>query len=540
MQNFVLTVIDGLRGDIPNFDKLEQIVSDEVSIDRDLDTLEEIFNGGTSIPSWRSNHLQPEPSVASLLTGLYPREHGIFGTGENLRPGVETLMDCLSDNNFHSILMNGHETYYRNGIASRFTETIMGPPQRLFTKIKTINEQDKSVFVLYEPLELREPYLLSKFPPDEDYHKLALREASKISSTFNLGQNFEREDVHLMTSDWEVPHAGSDQLPVWEVLINFVHKHHRPDTISLKNTIDHLVRYYLYTVELISKYHLKRIQKFTEEDDVGKKTSFFLTSNSSHGLTERNSQKTFGLRKKPTEDALNVPALFLNLEDDSFGEHQLTSHIDFMPTILDAFDLDYSEDISGQSLYEKDFDRQKLYAEASRTFKTSSRNESNKAEDSEKKSVISWSCLIDQDGWKLYRRGMPITEKDLQLPVKDFIWTIMAKIALTSLSEGELSERTERFNSDDSYEARKQLAHQLQENSDPDYELYNWKKDYLEDDNLLMDDSPELEEKIKGLIQQLEERFEDPYKDPVEVVPTETEPKEIDLLAPMKAVGYVE
>jgi len=251
MRNFVLTVMDGLRSDVPDLSQLLPQTSDDSLPDVDLTAMEDLFDRGTTMESWRTTHLQPEPSVASLITGLYPREHGVYGSNEPLNVSDKTLPEYFGEENYRTILMNGHESFFQNGIASKFDENCMGPPQKLFSRIKAYNEKGIPVFVLYEPLELSEPYLLSKFPSTDEYHNLAIKEANNIVDELDNYSQFKQEDAQLLTSDWEIPRAGGEGLPVWDVIINFVHRHFEQEKNLFQNPVQHILRYYMHTLQLL-------------------------------------------------------------------------------------------------------------------------------------------------------------------------------------------------------------------------------------------------------------------------------------------------
>ena len=89
----LLVSIDTLRGDHLGFQGYARDTSPH------LDSLAQdgvVFDGMTSVCSWTL------PSHATMLTGLYPAEHGLQDDGVELGPGVRTLAGVFGEQGWHT------------------------------------------------------------------------------------------------------------------------------------------------------------------------------------------------------------------------------------------------------------------------------------------------------------------------------------------------------------------------------------------------------------------------------------------------------
>lgn len=538
-------MIDSLRYDALPGEPPSRVIEklDEVSYP-EMESLESLCEEGTRMSNFHTTHLSSGPSAASLLTGKYPREHGLFGTQRNLDPRVESLIEFFSDQGYRTILFNGHGSYANNGLMGRFDENLMGPPERLIARIRELNREDKAVFAFYEPLDLRAPYLLSKFPPHEKYHDLAIAHANDLGEKIGKDRSFGRMGAHYRTSEWQVPFAGNRNLPVWHFMLNTMHRFFQSENVSLDNAVNTLGSYYMQTLELLNEYQFDTLQNFLLEDEVGRDTTLFLTSNSGDGPTVRNDETTFGERLKPIEDAARVPGLFCNVRElpNELDDVPLTSQVDIAPTLLDEFGINYDPlEFSGISLFQSEAitDRDSIFVESATIPPTP--EERKEQELSHRPSVLTWSSLLTNRGYKLNRKGLPVTDEDFERPLDQFFRRILAKIMTKWLIDEEIDGRVEKFKDHDSLEARQELVRTLAANrEDPLIELFDWREDPGESVNLLDADDDELFELALSLQEKLDERFEDPYEIEIPFDEAEVEQEEIRYLEPLDAVGYIE
>jgi hypothetical protein len=537
--------LDSLRFDaVKNYRKNSELTERELWDDFEIPELQKLVDRGTTASSLHSTHLSPQPALASLLTGQYPREHELYGPNRTMSKSSKGLPEYFRRDGFHTILFNGHSEYVNDGIMARFDENLMGPVERLIYRVRDLNRSGKPVFVVYEPLDLKPPYFLSKFPPEKPYHEQALTEANKLAEQIGMSQSFIESDVNYLTSEWQIPLAGSANLPLWKFWMERVHHHFNQPVEIFENPVNILGKYYLRTLELIDENLFNTLNTFLDDTEVGQDTGLFITSNAGDGPSERNNRKTFGPRTKPVGDAIKVPGVFVNCHKikEELGDEipQLSSHVDISPSILDEFDIDYeTTEFSGQSYFDSDADRSVIFAEASNQALSSDEDPSSEENTVPGPCVLTWASLMTDDGQKLYRRGLPVTVDDLQLPVNEFMHRLVAKVFCDWLTEEEVKGRVEQIEEDDSLRLRKNLLNTLENQRDhPEFELYDWKKDFLEEqDELATTDS--MGRTINMVKERLNDRFPDPYNFSDEDYEAEDQ-EEVRFIEPLDAVGYVE
>jgi len=91
--NIVLIVVDTLRADHLGCYGYERPTSPHIDT---LCGMSTVFDRAYSHSPWTM------PSVASMLTGLEPREHGITSWGDPLEQQLVTIAEVLSDNGYHT------------------------------------------------------------------------------------------------------------------------------------------------------------------------------------------------------------------------------------------------------------------------------------------------------------------------------------------------------------------------------------------------------------------------------------------------------
>lgn len=544
MRNLLITMMDALRYDAilqhtgggdtgNNFSARDRY-------DPELPELERLANEGTLVSNLRTSHLSAEPSTASLLTGCYPREHHLYGPNRLLHPEVKSFVEYFSDEGFHTLLFNGHHSYISNGLMARFDENLVGPIDRLLNRIKELNQDGRPVFVFYEPLDLRVPYLLSKFPPDKTFHNRAIVLANELAEGLALEESFEGMEAHYMTGEWQIPLAGGRNLPVWRFFMNTIHEHFQHSVEPFEDPVESLADYYWQTLELIDEYHFNTLYTFLTDHEVGQRTTLFLTSNSGHGPTRRNDRDTFGSRTKPIEDAARVPGLLFNNQKSlpATSTEKLSSHVDVAPTLLDEFGLGYdSDEFSGRSLLKSPDDNRRIFVESA-----SVKGSPDMAGHYEVPgpSVVQWTSLLNDRGYKVYRRWLPVTKRDLQLPLPEFFRRIIAKLLREWLNDDEAEERADKLSGEDTFETRQQVVRNIKQQIDEnELEVFNWKNDPGEDIDLLDDLDPSLKPHIEGLVDDLTNRFDDPHELNTPEPPQGTH-ESVEFIEPLDAVGYVE
>lgn len=353
--NVVLIVVDALRPDHLGINRYPRDTSPNI------DTIAKngisFSNAITAIPS-------SDPSISSILTGMYPHSHGLrLMHRQKLDSNITTLPEILKDHGYKTIGYNldsmegGIKDHFddfsllRWRIENKIMRTMkkmvswksQTKPAEELTKIakKQIRKyKDKPFFMYLHYSDLHWPYNPPKpygeiFDPDYKGNHIFNGETSKISRGEMIFNNsLPKEEIHHAIAHYD----GS---------IKFV------DT-----QIEDL------------RSHLEKLQ-------LKDKTMFIITADHGESLGEHNLHFEHSLCLY--EEGIRIPLI---IDVPELPCKKITTQvqtIDIMPTILDVLDIPLIDNIDGKSLVpiingEKD-DRKYLFAEnGDLTFKENNRS----------------------------------------------------------------------------------------------------------------------------------------------------------------------
>lgn len=552
MRNCLICLVDALRYDVVTNSTSETLLR-KLGVADGLDTpnMNHLSEKGTLIPSVHSTYGSTPPAVASLMTGLYPREHHCYDYFQPMKQDVRTLPDYFSEAGYHTLIVNGHPFFEEMGLNDRFDEQILGPAKHLVNRIKELNQSGTPVFAYYHTFDVHQPYCLSSLPPVEEYHDTAIGFANDIAQRLNKDVTFTRDDSFVRTDDPHAPYqaggTGGEVLPLWNFINEHVHEPQEDSESIFEDPLSVLAQLYVEGVNLFDRYQLGPIIDFLDSDSEGMETTFLLTSD--HGETiKRTDQGSQYMdhHGKPTEELIRVPAILYNRDAQNktdYDESVPRSLVDVVPTLLDEFDLDEHVSTSGRSWFNESSEERQIFAEASRTIR-----EATDSENPEKDNIfplpaiLEWSCMLNEDGYKYYRRGLDLEEKDYERPIDDFLRTVFERKMNSWVTDEALESYREDFEDPESRSERDQFVQMVETMQEElpgttDEELYNWHEDNFETENLLSENIIDREQ-LDEWKRVLQNRFDEPLSLDNRNDHTQREDNE-ELVNSLEGLGYI-
>tara|TARA_Y100000310_G_scaffold267407_1_gene279385 strand:- start:6799 stop:8124 length:1326 start_codon:yes stop_codon:yes gene_type:complete len=334
--NVIFIVVDALRFD--HLGKSGYNRDTSPNIDRIANESAFFTNSITAIPS-------STPSVASMMTGLYPHSHGLrFILRHKLNPKITTLAEILQAHGYRTI---GYDIdSMDSGIEKGFDEfsslqwRIKNKIKRLihkkevtraeeltdFAKSQIKKNKHKKFFLYLHYADLHTPYEPPK-PFDEMFNP-----GYKGESVFDDWSDKKGDIVFNINLPKEKVHNAIAQ---YDGLIKF---------------IDMQVSY---------------IIKYIEELKLKDKTSIIITADHGEGLGEHGLSFQHSLCLY--EEGIRIPLIIHAPKIQGKKIETQVQTIDIMPTILDILDIPLIEKVDGKSLVpiinEGEDDRKYLFAE---------------------------------------------------------------------------------------------------------------------------------------------------------------------------------
>ncbi len=538
MQNCLICLVDSLRYDtLPNTPPAE--LFRELGVEENLETpaLAELLKRGTQLPNLHTTFPATPPAVASLLTGQYPREHGLCGFYRPLQSEVQTLADYFNQAGFHTIIMNGMQLFEKAGIQQRFDEHLQGPLARAGERITELNEADERVFVYLHTFDVHHPYLISKFPSCAEYHDPIVSVANSLAAQLGEGREFSRADAIEQCDEPGIPFRAHKDLPVWDFM-HRVRREYIEREGKIREPIKLLADLYTRGISHFDQFQLAPLVEFLVNTSTGRDTLFLLTAD--HGELPRQGKNhmTFDHGGKPEENIVRVPGIVMNNKEslEFNSENQLTSFVDIVPTLLSEMSVvEPSGDFSGIDLHDESPAERKIYVE----YSTAVREHEEKGEVFPRHALLEWQGILTPSGYKLYRRGEKLTEADYELPLAEFFRRALAKKLQRWPEDYFIDQCVKDFEGADNRQSREEFVENLGDDEHDSYlELYRWDKDPAETTNLLADGDSEKQKIARDLEADLCLRF--PYPQELESKETELSGEEEDeLRESLEGLGYL-
>lgn len=518
MKNFILCILDSLRYDVFNRNiKTGTLARMGLLQKINIPNLDKLLEVGKSVPNMHATWVGTPPSVTSILTGLYPREHGVYASvhGHRIHDSVVGLEKNFSEAGFQTILWSNFlvgQEYIIKG-KERFDELRRGPAGDMVDRVKELNRQGKKVFVLFHVEETHGPYLMSHCPPTKDYHDRIIVWTNTIANIVGVKKIFDRSDVPLPkrnpNDDWEI----NRNFAVWD----FQRKLQLGSPDWLKNIEQNklLIILGMMYIEGINHYDAKqfyKVKEFLLDDPDGKDTGAVITSD--HGQSVRwrdNKYMTFYHAGKPNEDLIHVPAFWINsdISQSDLDRWKITSSVDIAPTVVKLLNLPGPKDFSGYDLTGSVPEERFVYSEFS---KTNAKRSDNKPSFS----VLDCQTILSSDGYKLYRLRSKVDESDYKAPLEEFLFRVLYKIEGNLYGRDILKPIIEKFATNDNENIRRLFVEQKYEQIGEVIELFNWIEDYEEINDLNQSEQEKYRTVINKLDDILFNRFENMFDNQID------------------------
>ncbi|GEM_PF-6380906 len=512
-KNCLLFLVDSLRFDVlPDSEQDQGVLAKHDLIEKlELKNLQKLVEKGSIIPRLHTSYTATPPAVASLMTGKYPREHGLYGFQCEIFEETKTLADYFKESGYVTIIFNGIKLLKHNGLGDRFDHYLEGPVNRLIEEIKRHNENNRPVFIYYHTMDVHHPYLLSHYPPNRSYHDRAIEKATELAELLGFDYNFKRSDALERARGEDYPFRASGDQLLWQFLKTAYHIHIKRDQ-KIDNPIEYMANWYVEGVNHFDAHSLAPLVDFLFEDEHGKNTNFLLTAD--HGETIRENSDLLGFEHSgpPDQDLIRIPGLLYTAGEEllTVDEISYSSMVDLAPTLLGLHGLDSNnQNFSGYNLLKTITEERSLYSEYS--------DDKNKSKDDfPREAFINWETILTAGGYKFTRAGLPLKEKDYELPVEKFVETAFMKRLLVQPDETVINKYSDELRANDSRQEREKFVLRLdQQRNFHSPTLTRWREDHLERDNLLGRKPPE--PSYQKVAEELEKRLNKRFPEPEEV-----------------------
>ncbi len=511
-RNCLLFLVDSLRFDVlPDSEQEQGLLAKHDLLNKlELKNLQKLVEKGSIIPRLHTPYTATPPAIASLLTGKYPREHGLYGFQCEIFEETKTLADFFKESGYMTIIFNGIKLLRHNGLGDRFDLYLEGPVECLINEIKRRNREDTPVFVYYHTMDVHHPYLLSHYPPNRSYHDRAIEKATELAELLGFDYNFKRSDALERARGEDYPFQASGDQLLWQFLKTAYHIHIKRDQ-KISKPIEYMARWYVEGVNHFDAHSLAPLVNFLLEDEDGQNTNFLLTAD--HGETIRKSSELLGFEHSgpPDQDLIRIPGLlYASGKEPTPDEISCSSLVDLPPTLLELHKLvNDKENFSGVSLLRAVPQERTLYSEYSDDRK-------NRGADFPRPAFINWETILTSDGYKFTRAGLPLREKDYELPVEKFVETVFIKRLLVEPEETVINKYADELRSNDSRQQREKFALKVDEQrSFCSPTLTRWRKDHLGKDNLLQANPSDA--RYQKMADELERKLNQRFPEPEEV-----------------------
>ena len=534
-KNCIIYLVDSLRFDAyENSPFHKKGLLEKLGVADELETpsLNHLSKEGTEIPELHSPYTSTPPAVASLLSGRYPREHGMYGFQRPLFSGIKTLPQIFQQNGYKTLLFNGIQLFKHNGIADRFDRWLKGPPDRLIKEIKRYNRKGEQVFAYFHTMDVHHPYLLSHYPPDKDFHRPAIKKGNQLARKLGYDYKFKPGDAYTVGSEDDIPYyCGGEQL-LWKFLKTSYHIRIKKEQ-KIENPLKFTARWYVEGVNNFDQNHLKRVIDFLEDEE--DENLFVLTAD--HGETIRQAADLLGFEHsfKPNQDLIRVPGFIYPKDLSEIEGQSLTSLVDIAPTVTGLADLEAdSTSFSGYNLLHSLPINRRIFSEYSDDIEHEEENLFPRS------AYLKWHCILTDDGYKFTRAGTGLTEADYSLEPEEFVRRVILKVAFEPPEEALLNKMLRSLGESPDIRAKKKFAEQIKAKIrgwEPS--LVKWRKDHFERVNLLRQNNPEYIKTAHKLEEELLERFEDPLDIEDQETDTLRENEEEELKEALEDLGYL-
>ncbi len=540
IKNCIICLVDSLR-----FDALKPYRHDglleKLGLAGELNTpvLDQLLEAGNIIPNLHSPYTSTPPAVASLLSGLYPREHGLYGFQRPLTKKENTLPRLFKNAGFKTILFNGLKLFKHNGIQDLFDYKLEGSFRILIAEVERLNTEGEKVFAYFHTMDVHHPYLLSHYPPDRDYHNAALEKGQQLAELLDKDYRFKRSDAIRRSGSELAPYSADGKLLLWKFLKAAYHIHIKRDQ-KIDDSLKYAARWYIEGINHYDKHNLSILKDFLLEDKIRKKTVFMLSAD--HGETSRSGGGLQGFEHSfsPDQDLIRIPGLLMAPEKHPEVEDQpLTSLVDFAPTLLKLSGIDTDEKLfSGKNLLEPVDATRCVYSEYSADIEEDDQHDT----PFPRRAFLKSHAIITGDGFKYMRMGTGLNESDYELEGQEFVERAILKVAFETPPAPLVKELTEFLKDNPGRENKEKIVEDLSRQVEiEEPKLINWKKDHFQEENL-RGKNEEMDKLMLELDHKLCTRFPDPLdleNEPEASEEIEDREEQEELIESLEDLGYL-
>jgi len=329
--NIILILADALRPDHLGVNGYSKDTSP--NIDR-------ISKQGTSFINAYCPLPRSDPSITSILTGMYPHSHGIrLVHNKKLNPSISMLPEILCSHDYKTAFMGG------SGLHNEGLERSFGDFSLLLWKIK--NKFKRGIYKIPNPKNF--------LSVSQQYTDIAMKWIKK-----NSGKKFflflHYEDLHwpyIIPKPYETMFdPGYKGKHDFNTLANG--KFSRGDilfgNVKLpKEEVEHAIAHYDGGIRFIDT-QVGRILDFIKEQNLVENTLVIVTSDHGENFGEHDFYFQHGASLYET--SLKVPLIFLNPKTIPKAKviSARVQNLDIMPTVLDILKIPLVDKIDGQSL----------------------------------------------------------------------------------------------------------------------------------------------------------------------------------------------
>lgn len=357
-ETVVLVSIDDLRYDAIGASELDEWYTDYDALDyRQTPTFDALADRGTFFRQATSTSSYTPPSHTSMFTGLYPKTHGVKTFFHSYNDPSPTLAELLSELGYETKAWIENQALEMLGVTRGFDEVVCpfeDDDADLFEFVADAGATDEKTFVFVHLFDVHKPYCYTPGGQERHaYNEGFLDRMDEIlpadCAASELTEAATEEARNTLDNYDEITDSLREYAHNWSLdylLRQRLEERHGDDRY------EYLVKLYLAGVE---RFDRGRFSDLIDSIDTnfGSDRLLFVTSDHGEARCQWGDREDFMNSFNVSEQAVRVPLVVdTDLGDLPPESSRPVTHVDLVPTVADALEVDVPDDIPGQSLFD--------------------------------------------------------------------------------------------------------------------------------------------------------------------------------------------
>ena len=354
LTNIILISIDDLRFDCLSIEKdkrwLERYNAHNLV---DTPTLDEISKKGVRFTQCISTSSYTPGSHASMLTGLYIKNHRVRTFFDPLPTKIATISEILKAHGWNTNGWTEHLTLKMQQV-TKGIDNIIEPfknESNLFEFIENVLAKEKN-FLFIHCFDVHKPYLYTTGGTERDkYNKNFIDEIEKILDKLDVNSKSlfieAEQEAKRVVKNYKKLNSSLKEYAIYRSLDYLL----REKLNEHEVLFEELIPLYVKGVNKFDQGRLKDIIKKITETGLMENGLLILTADHGETRCKWNGHDDFMNSFNTSEGAIRVPLIFYSdLLANRLELNEQVSLIDIVPTILDLLGIIINKKIDGLSL----------------------------------------------------------------------------------------------------------------------------------------------------------------------------------------------